>query len=374
MCRAWTLQALLAVILVAAGAGYGVDAQTIDSPNKEASGSAKSSKPVDGQSTLDNAAKSLEAGKTEQAIQQINGLLSGARLQGRSMARALYLRGAAYHKQGKPAQAIADLTSALWLKGGLSDADRVAATALRSEAYREAGLNDLADADAKKVGRSPAPQTASAAPSQVDVPVRSTQSARKSEAEQKPVPAQQPASSGQSPSSGSVSGFFSNLFGGSPYASSAEAKSAGTRPDPYRAAPPKQSSVGEGWSTAVDSKPAAASAKQAASVREETAAIPVAREETVLKPATAASRLQGRYRLQVAAVRGRSEAQAVAARLKKDYAAALGGREPEVDETVIGNMGTFYRVRIGPFADAAEPGTLCTKLRGIGLDCLIMAE
>ncbi len=370
MCRAWTLRALLVAMLVAISAGHGV-AQTIDSPNKKSSGSAKPSKPVDGQSVLDSAAKSLEAGKTEQTIQQINGLLSGARLQGRSMARALYIRGAAYQKQGKPAQAIADLTSALWLKGGLSDADRVAATALRSEAYREAGLNDLAEADAKKAGRTPAPQTANAAPPQVDAPVRSAETARKNEAEQKPAQ--------QSTSSGGVSGFFSNLFSSSPSASSAAAGSAGARPEPYRAAPPKQSSVGDAWSTAVDSRPAAntrpaASAKQAVSVREETAAIPPAREEAVLKPATAAPRQQGRYRLQVAAVRGRSEAQAVAARLKKDYAAALGGREPEVDETVIGNMGTFYRVRIGPFADAVEPGTLCNKLRGIGLDCLIMAE
>jgi cell division protein FtsN len=369
MCRAWTLQALLAVMLVAASVGHGVDAQTINSPNKDA-GAAKSSKPVDGQDALDSAAKSLEAGKTEQAIQQVNGLLSGARLQGRSMARALYLRGAAYQKQGKPAQAIADLTSALWLKGGLSDADRIAATSLRSEAYRAAGLNDLADADAKKVGRTPAPQTASAASPQVDAAVRNAEGARKTDAEQKPAQ--------QSASPGGVSGFFSNLFGSSPSASSAAAGSAGSRPEPNRSAPTKQSSVGDAWSTAVNSGPAAstrpaASAKQAASVREETAAIP-AREEAVLKPATAAPRLQGRYRLQVAAVRGRSEAQAVAARLKKDYATALAGREPEVDETVIGNMGTFYRVRIGPFANAAEPATLCTKLRGVGLDCLIMAE
>jgi hypothetical protein len=370
------VQALLTATVVAVGAGHCAHAQTIPSPSKEAasSGPAKSTKradPVDGQGALDSAAKSLEAGKTDQAIQQVNGLLSGARLQGRSMARALYLRGAAYHKQGKPAQAIADLTSALWLKGGLSDADRLAATTLRSEAYREAGLNELADADARKVGRTPAPQTTSPAPSQGEAPVRSTEGARKSEAEQKQALAQ------PSAPSGGVSGFFSNLFSGSPYASSA-AGSAGARPESNRATPPKQSSVGEAWSTAVDTRPAAnarpaGNAKQTASVREETAALPT-REEAVLKPATAAAKPQGRYRLQVAAVRGRPEAQAVAARLKKDYAAALGGREPEVDETVIGNMGTFYRVRIGPFADAAEPGTLCAKLRGIGLDCLIMAE
>lgn len=371
MVRAWVSPALMALLLAAAGPSQLARAQTVGSPGSEpaSAGTAKSAKradPADAQNALDGAAKILDAGKTEQAIQQINGLLSGARLQGRSMARALYLRGTAYHKQGKPAQAIADLTSALWLKGGLSDADRLAATALRSEAYRQAGLNDLAEADAKKAGRAPGTaQIASGSTSQADTPVASTQGAR-SETEQKLGPAK------QSTSSGGMSGFFSNLFGGGSNAASAAASPPAAGPDPYRAPASKRPSVGDAWSTSVDSKPAA-SVRQPATVREETAAIPTT-GQSVLKPATATPKAQGRYRLQVAAVRGRSEAQAVAARLKKDYAAALGGREPEVDEAVIGNMGTFYRVRIGPFADANEPGTLCTKLRGIGLDCLIMAE
>jgi hypothetical protein len=333
-------------------------------------GSAKPTKRSDAdvQNILDSAAKALDAGKVEQTAQQINGLLASGRLQARSMARALYLRGAAHHKQGKHAQAIADLTSALWLKSGLSDADRSAATALRSEAYRQAGLNDLADADARKAGRaSGSTQTASAASAPAVVAARGAESPRHGDAEPK-VAAAAPQ---QSASPGGVSGFLSNLFGGSSNAPST-ARSTGVQQDPYRAPSAKQPSVGEAWSTSVAAKPAA-SAKQVASVKEETAAIP-AREEVALKPATATPKPQGRYRLQVAAVRGRAEAQGVATRLKKDYAAALGGREPEVDETVIGNMGTFYRVRIGPFADAVEPGALCTKLRGIGLDCLIMAE
>lgn len=363
----------MVVMLVAAGPSHSTRAQTSESASKEAagSGSAKSTKradPADEQNALDSAAKALDGGKAEQAVQQISTLLSRARLQGRSMARALYIRGAAYHKQGKPAQAIADLTSALWLKGGLADSDRVAATTLRSEAYRQAGLNDLADADAKRAGRATGTATtATAAAVQTQPATRGAEPAR-SEAEPKAATAPKQSASG------GVSGFFSNMFGGSPSTPSASASSSTPRPDPYRTTSPRQPSVGDAWSASVESKQAA-SAKEAVSVRQETAAVP-AKEEVVLKPATAAAaaKPQGRYRLQVAAVRGHAEAQAVAVRLKKDYAAALAGREPQVDETVIGNMGTFYRVRIGPFADAGEPGTLCAKLRGIGLDCLIMAD
>lgn len=363
----------MVVLLVAGGLSVAARAQSI--PQSEttevASKEGKPAKRVDpanAEKSLDAAANALDGGKAEQVIQQINSLMSGARLQGRSMGRALYLRGAAYHKQNKPAQAIADLTSALWLKGGLSDADRLAALALRSEAYRQAGLDDLAEADARKAGRTSG-QTASAAPSQA--PVGNAQSTRTSEPTSRSSAAQQP------DSSGGVSGFFSNLFGGSPNAASVPTASANLPRDAGRpASSSRQPSVGDAWSTTVESKPAAR-ARQPASVREETAAIPP-KEEAVLKPANGAAssvaKPHGRYRLQVAAVRGQTEAQAVAARLKKDYAALLAGREPEVDATVIGNMGTFYRVRIGPFADAAESGTLCAKLRGIGLDCLIMTE
>ena len=62
------------------------------------------------------------------------------------MAKALYLRGVAYRQQGKPAQAISDLTSALWLKGGLADSDRADAIKQRTAAYGDAGLTETGEA------------------------------------------------------------------------------------------------------------------------------------------------------------------------------------------------------------------------------------
>ena len=74
------------------------------------------------------------------------------------------------------------------------------------------------------------------------------------------------------------------------------------------------------------------------------------------------------------AVRSRSEAEALAGLLVGRHAEQLGGRKPEVDEAVIGSMGTFYRVRLGPYASAGEPETLCNALRSDGFDCLVVTQ
>ena len=81
------------------------------------------------------------------------------------MAKALFYRGVAYRQQKLPAQAIADLTSALWLKGGLGGNDRADALRQRTSAYQEAGLAEsgepLAPAAIPNASRAPT-RTASA--------------------------------------------------------------------------------------------------------------------------------------------------------------------------------------------------------------------
>jgi hypothetical protein len=83
---------------------------------------------------------------------------------------------------------------------------------------------------------------------------------------------------------------------------------------------------------------------------------------------------RGAYRLQLATMRSRTEADAVAARLRKEHAGTLGGRQLEIDETVFGNMGKFYRVRLGPYADVKEPQSVCAELRPRGYDCLVVTN
>jgi SPOR domain len=40
---------------------------------------------------------------------------------------------------------------------------------------------------------------------------------------------------------------------------------------------------------------------------------------------------------------------------------------------VLGNMGTFYAVHVGPVASAAAGEGLCKKLKGSGVDCFLAA-
>ena len=102
----------------------------------------KKQDPAEAQRAIDAAAKLLQGGKAEQAAQALTAFLAGGNLPPAIMARALYTRGVAYRQQSKPAQAISDLTSALWLKGGLTAEDRQDALKQRSGAYADAGLTE----------------------------------------------------------------------------------------------------------------------------------------------------------------------------------------------------------------------------------------
>ena len=73
-------------------------------------------------------------------------------------------------------------------------------------------------------------------------------------------------------------------------------------------------------------------------------------------------------------MRSRSEADALAAKLIGRHGGELGSRQPEISEAVLGSMGTFYRVRVGPYADAEEPQQLCGGLRSSGFDCLVVTQ
>jgi hypothetical protein len=312
---------------------------------------------AEAQRAVEAAGKLLEAGKAEPAAQALNATLAGGNLPPAIMAKALFYRGMVHRQQQKPAQAISDLTSALWLKGGLSPADRSSALQQRTAAYQEAGLSE-----------SGAPLVA-ALPQVVEPPVRerpvqqpstnwgaattvtatntpptntSTNSVISTGPPPAPVAQQTQPQSGQS---GSGWNLFGGLFGGGSSAQTTPT-SAAAKPAPE----PKASS----WASNTEVR----GAPPPQSI--ETAAI-VARRE-------------GRFRVQVAMVRSQDEAMAVAAKVKRDYAMALAAREPEIDQAVVGNMGSFYRVRVGPFATQNEGQAACAKLKGSGLDCLVVTQ
>jgi cell division septation protein DedD len=184
------------------------------------------------------------------------------------------------------------------------------------------------------------------------------------------VPADQPPQS-----TGGVGGFFNsigNFFtGGSSSAPNANdgavTTSSITPPAPQPTPAPAPVSDTGGWSPTAQAAPGP-----------EVGSAFVTKVSTSGKGApsekVAARAPSGKFRLQVAAVRSRSEADALAAKLLANHGSELGPRQPEISEAVLGNMGTFYRVRIGPYADAKEPLQLCGGLRSSGFDCLVVTQ
>lgn len=424
---------------------------------------------------LDAGTKSYSAGKFDPAVQSLTAALANGGLPPQKMAQAYYYRGMAYKKQKKPAQALSDLTVAVWVNGGLSEADRAAAMNARNEVYREAGLGDQAPPIANAVG-TPSPSTAAAAPApapqsapapQAPAPVAKAPSPPAADSfatavapapqaqpkvaaapppppaaapTERPVwqadpnssppppmplpadtaaqapPAPSPATSGQvatlsplpgssgssgstPPSTGlaptgdeataqpsssspdimaplasagsSISGFFSNMFG-----QGGQQKEAAAPPPPAQTTGSTGASEGFGWAQNASTSPQGPSVQVSASEPQrapgyEAPTPPPSAAATARSVVTSAN---GKYRLQLASVRSREEADRLAQTVMTNHGSELGGAAAEVDETVIGNMGTFYRVRLGPYANAAEPRKLCTSLKPQGYDCQVVTQ
>ena len=125
--------------------------------------------------------KALANGKYRAAVGHFGKVLRSPELKSAAVAKALYMRGVAHEKAGQPAQAIADITSALYLSG-LTSAERAKAYLSRGKAYEAVGMNDLARADisrARSGGVSDqqiarAPQTPSSSGSGGGVPTFAT--------------------------------------------------------------------------------------------------------------------------------------------------------------------------------------------------------
>ena len=407
--------------------------------------------------SYDAGVKSYSAGKLQPAVDQLSAALRGGGLASTEMARALYVRGIAYKKQSKPGLAISDLTSALWLKNGLNDADRQSATAERAEAYRLAGLGDgnsgtetVAVADPNTIASQSSPpaaaltpavkpgksvKTAAAVPAPIPAPIPAqaggiTRQAPDSEAAQdaararklasqpvedgiqmaavgnvigsQPVtpatssvasatavdpatpmaaPAPQPTtppslaalpseSAAPAPATStpgsSVAGFFSNLFGGGGSSSSTAPASVTTA----STTPPQSAS--SSWSGGASVADGAGKPNNPAKAVQTAAATPAAAPAPAA--ATAPAVKSGKYKVHIAAVRSRAEAEAMAQQVAKQHGAVLNSRVPQVDEAVIGSMGTFYRVRVSGYATEVESRAVCNTLRTSGFDCLVVTN
>ncbi len=285
------------------------------------------------------------------------------------MPRMLYYRGLAFRKLGKPGFAVSDLTSALWLKGGLSEAERADAIKVRALAYNEAGISDVP----------PVPQS-----SYAEAPTLPGQSTDRADAN----------GDGRAPPapplrrSGRAGTRHRRARAASADSSRASVRrriielerDAGRGADDHRSIDRRRRDPScAAWGGTTEVAPADAPPPQRAP---EIASPFVTQVAAVDQPKTSANgrRPRSPARRRRASTGCRSPPCARARKPRRwpacvvgRHAEQLGGRKPEVDETVIGSMGTFYRVRLGPYASADEPEHLCVALRSDGFDCLVVS-
>jgi hypothetical protein len=298
--------------------------------------------PVEAQRAIEAAVKQLEGSRPDQAVQALTVIISSGNLPPAIMAKALLYRGMAYRQQQKQAQAISDITAAMWLKGGLSPTDRASAQQQRTAAYQEAGLTESGE---------PLPKRERAAQTSSNSGAGDTATSQ----------------------TGQSGGGWGNWFGGG----SSSSQTVQSKPEaaPFattvKAAPAEPRPSTSSWSSGTEVR-SAPTQSQAQSQAMETAALSQTRERETAT--LAPTRPEGRFSVQLAMVRSQNEAATLAAKVKRDYAAAFPSREPEIDQTVVGNMGAFYRVRVGPFATQNEGQQACAKLKGSGLDCMVVTE
>jgi tetratricopeptide (TPR) repeat protein len=396
--HALRLTAVAGLVSLLAAAPHVTLAQSVTKPAADAKALAPT-----GVKSFEAGAKAFEAGKLEPAVQALTSALALGGLSSQQMAKALYYRGAAYRKQGKPAQAISDLTSSVWLKAGLSDADRAAAMDQRTAAYKEAGLGAPAALD-----QAPAAAVAS-------LPVVAPQPAPGAPAVSQAAPAGGGTTSSWTAVTSATAALEASTpasvapvaaaapIGLAPSASPDAPTLSALPPESGQAAPPVASPL-DGAGSAIGNAGSAignffgsmfqgssatqattgASSNVATASTGAPASVPAgtgdwsAQTEVSGAPSNRSSPVTvstgGAFKLQVAAVRSREEAAKLAQDLQQKHGAKIGGTTPVVDEAVLGNMGTFYRVRLGPYSNATDPGKVCGTLKPHGYDCMVVSN
>lgn len=319
---------------------------------------------------IDAGAAELRAGRYQSAIQQLTEALGDENLTSREAATVLYYRGMANRKLGRHAQAIADLGNGIFL--GLASTDRVTAQVERGFAFRDLGLAEESKRElayAQKAAPNQASRLIEQGGGNIGEIATSTQQV-------------------------AVGGFWDRLspFGG------------GSAPAPAPAQTPTTTAgpgATEGWSTSVAtgdqtvpaSPPTPAPTPTAtASPTPEAAQAPSPAPEpqssgnrltrwfgswgnSYAEPPsqTASTSGGGGYRLQLAASRSEAEAR----QLWQKVSAAnpsLSGKTPEIEKADIGDLGTFYRLQIGPFSDKAQSEKLCNDLKRSGVECFLVVS
>jgi len=360
---------------------------------------------------LKNGAASLAAGKYAAAIRQLSATVNDKKATTGQAAKALMLRGIAYRRSGNPARAIADLGAAVWL--GLPTSDRARALVNKGLAYKAAGLSSQGDAElaqARKISSSSQVQklidedggavVASDASSTVSEQSSSGESVwsrlvpsfggSTATPPPAPTPAAEPpptrtaeaapksgwnaaVSDEKSESSGSaVSRWFGSLTGDSASAPAASAPTLEPSPAPAprtTAAPKTTAKPPSAASWGANTKTEKVVSNDSGS---STAIGRWFSRSTESAPAAAPAARGSGYSVQLANSRSKAEAQALWKKVQTSNG-QLASAAPQIEKVEIGNFGTFYSLKIGPFASQAQSTKLCNALKRNGTDCSVVS-
>jgi tetratricopeptide (TPR) repeat protein len=372
---------------------------------------------------LKSGAASLAAGKYDNAVRQLSATVNSENASPGEAAKTLYLRGIAYRKLGQPARALADLGAAIWL--GLSDQDRVKALVNRGLAFQAAGLASQGEAElaqARKVGGSGAvdqliAEGGGSAGTTADIAAFSTEvrpedqggSSAGARASAEPMPGfnttvsggetapppstrtadASPRAAGDAPSAWSTSvdgdapkgnsgNRLTRWFGSLSDSSESSPAEAPSQPAPAQSSQPRAAAVpppapaNSSWTTNTETQDAASGSEGGGQSKgwgrwfNKTAdAGPPA--EPAAPPPSAGG---GGYRLQLATSQSEEKAKALYKKVASQNP-ELAAKQPDIEKVDIGNFGTFYSLKIGPFQDKAESLKLCNALKRSGVDCLL---
>jgi cell division septation protein DedD len=94
---------------------------------------------------------------------------------------------------------------------------------------------------------------------------------------------------------------------------------------------------------------------------------PVAQQE---EPSTVPS-TKSAYLLQIGSYKSEQEAADAWSAAKAAHASVLEGLSPDVKKVDLGDKGTWFRLRVAPFADKTAANALCDKLKAEGGTCIL---
>lgn len=299
---------------------------------------------------LAKAIERYQAGEVQPAIGGINAALRG-RLSGAQLAKAYYYRGLAHRKLGEPGQAITDLTQALEY-GGLSDAERSDAKENLQVAYQEAGISENERVIVAHAQQPRAPSKAVPTPAATDQVTGSVEMKKPAPAvvtTTPPGPWQTLTASVPEPAAATTP---------APQPTSSSKQQIALAPLPPAPVTKKTSTPAP---TPTQTKQATPAPQRPATTPQPSAFV----TQVSVPPPEAPSEIH----LLVGEAHSRNEAFELAIRLTSQRGAELGPRRPQITEMKFADT-SVYRLRLGPFADAAHATALCRSLRDSGYDCV----